>query len=169
MSCDKFSRMIIKQAEGKATIPVSSDHRNGDWIATDVYPGEWYLDILSGQTYIRNDRDILSIGDPTSLQQKLLMTQTGTGAPSVVLLANTFNGAGTIVWTRLSTGVYEGTLSGVFQANKTLLICESGANINETIRIHRKTTSKIEVKTFDSGAAKDGILNETTIIIEIYP
>lgn len=169
MSCDKFSRMIIKQAEGKATIPVSSDHRNGDWIATDVYPGEWYLDTLSGQTYIRNDRDILSIGDPTSLQQKLLMTQTGTGAPSVVLLANTFNGAGTIVWTRLSTGVYEGTLSGVFQANKTLLICESGAVLNETIRIHRKTTSKIEVKTYDGTAPKDGILNETTIIIEIYP
>jgi hypothetical protein len=161
--------MIIKQAEGKATIPVSSDHRNGDWIATDVYPGEWYLDSLSGQTYIRNGSDILSIGDPTSLQQKLLMTQTGTGDPSVVLLANTFNGAGTIVWTRTGTGVYEGTLSGVFEANKTLLICESGSNINETIRIHRKTTSKIEVKTFDSGAPKDGILNETTIIIEIYP
>lgn len=169
MSCDKFSRMIIKQAEGKATIPVSSDHRNGDWIATDVYPGEWYLDTLSGQTYIRNDRDILSIGDPTSLQQKLLITQTGTGAPSVVLLANTFNGAGTIVWTRTGTGVYEGTLSGVFEANKTLLVCSSGAVLNETIRIHRKTTSKIEILTYDGTSPKDGILNETTVIIEIYP
>ena len=169
MSCDKFSRMIIKQANGKATIPVSSDHRNGDWIATDIYEGEWYLDSLTGQTYIRNGNDIFSIGDPTSLQQKLLMTQTGSTAPSVTLLANTFNGAGTIVWTRTGVGTYSGTLAGVFQANKTLLICESGANINETIRIHRKTTSVIELKTYDSGALKDGILNETTVIIEIYP
>lgn len=169
MSCDKFSRMIIKQAEGKATIPVSSDHRNGDWIATDVYPGEWYLDSLTGQTYIRNRNDIFSIGDPTILQQKLLLTQTGATAPVVTLLADTFNGAGTIVWTRTGTGVYQGTLAGVFQANKTFLIVESGANINENIRIYRKTTSVIEVKTYDLGALKDGILNETSIIIEIYP
>ncbi len=167
--CDDFKRMIIKRAEGKATVPVSSDHRNGDWIATDVYEGEWYLDSLTGQTYIRNGSDIFSIGDPTTLQQKLLLTQTGSTAPTVTLLANTFNGAGTIVWTRTGTGTYEGTLAGVFQANKTFLIAESGANVNETIRIHRKTTSVIEVKTYDSGALKDGILNETSIIIEIYP
>ena len=169
MSCDKFSRMIIKQAEGKATIPVSSDHRNGDWIATDVYPGEWYLDTLSGQTYIRNGNDIFSIGDPTSLQQKLLMTQTGSTAPSVTLLANTFNGAGTIVWTRTGVGTYSGTLSGVFEANKTLLLIESGENISEDVRIHRKTTSVVEVKTYKGGTLSDGVLKETTIIIEIYP
>ena len=68
--CDEFKRMRVKRAEGKATVPVSSDHRNGDWIATDIYEGEWYLDTLSGQTYIRNGNDIFSIGDPTRIYNK---------------------------------------------------------------------------------------------------
>lgn len=169
MSCDRFSRMIIKQAQGVATIPPSSDHRNGDWIATDVYEGEWYLDSLTGQTYIRNRNTILTVGNPTVFQQKILLTQTGTSAPVVNILSNTFGALGSIVWTRTATGVYQGSLSGVFTVNKVLLICQSTENVNEQIRINRKNTSVIEVKTFDSGALKDGILNESSIIIEIYP
>jgi hypothetical protein len=169
MSCDKFSRMIIKRGTGKATIPVSSDHRNGDWIATDVYDGEWYQNITDGQMYIRNDRDILAVGDPVILQQKLTVKQTGTGAPVITFLSNTFNGAGTIVWTRLAAGEYEGTLSGVFTADKTFLNIEDSKNADEQTRIYRKTTSKIEIRTFKGGSPTDGILNENSVLLEIYP
>jgi len=51
MSCDKYARMIIKQGTGIATIPASTDHRNGDWIATDIYDGELYLDTATGIIY----------------------------------------------------------------------------------------------------------------------
>ena len=51
MSCDKYARMIIKQGTGIATVPASSDHRNGDWIATDIYDGELYLDTATGIIY----------------------------------------------------------------------------------------------------------------------
>ena len=169
MSCDKFSRMIIKRGTGKATIPVRSDHRNGDWIATDIYEGEWYQNITDGQMYTRNGSDVLAVGDPVLLQQKFTVKQTGTGAPVVTLLANTFNGAGTIVWTRLSAGTYEGTLSGVFTADRTFLQIEDSKNADEQTRIYRKTTSKIEIRTFKGGALTDGILNENSVIIEIYP
>jgi hypothetical protein len=36
--------MVTKQGSGVATIPPSADHRNGDWISTDIYQGEMYLD-----------------------------------------------------------------------------------------------------------------------------
>lgn len=51
MSCDKYARMIIKMGTGIATVPASSDHRNGDWIATDIYDGELYLDTATGIIY----------------------------------------------------------------------------------------------------------------------
>lgn len=50
---DEFRRLIIKQGEGAATTPPSADHRNGDWIETDVYVSEWYMDIDDDQLYIK--------------------------------------------------------------------------------------------------------------------
>ncbi len=46
-----------------------------------------------------------------------LLSQTGTSAPTAVVLENTLVGA--IVWTTLGDGQYIGTLSGAFTANKT--------------------------------------------------
>lgn len=62
MSCDKYARMIIKQGSGVPTIPASSDHRNGDWIATDIYDGELYLDIATGIIYTSNGGVIQKAG-----------------------------------------------------------------------------------------------------------
>jgi len=165
---DRRARMIIKYGTGKATVPATSDHRDGTWLATDVYPGEWYIDTLTGQTYIRNGSNILSIGDPTVLQFKGVIKQTGSGDPIVTPLTNTFNGLGTIVWTRLGVGVYNGTLAGVFPADKTIFIVGAPETATQSVRYHRKTTSVLEILTFDGGA-KDGVLKETPIIIEIYP
>jgi hypothetical protein len=59
MSCDKTARIIIKQGVGVPTIPVSTDHRNGDWIATDIYEGEQYMDTNTGLVYTRNGLTIV--------------------------------------------------------------------------------------------------------------
>lgn len=52
-----------------------------------------------------------------------ILNQSGTNAPVATVLHNTlgFNGE-TIVWTRLSTGKYLGTLTGKFPENKTIVI-----------------------------------------------
>lgn len=55
---DEFRRMIIKIGEGVPTIPVSADHRNGDWLDTDIYEGEWYMDSLTGKLYTRYGNSI---------------------------------------------------------------------------------------------------------------
>lgn len=50
---------------------------------------------------------------------RALLTQTGTDAPVATVLENTLGG--TVVWTRSGAGDYQGTLSGAFTANKTVL------------------------------------------------
>lgn len=50
---------------------------------------------------------------------RALFNQSGTSAPTVTVLENTFGG--NIVWTRAGAGWYVGTLSGAFTANKTIV------------------------------------------------
>ncbi|MFH1852545.1 MAG: hypothetical protein ABIA75_09385 [Candidatus Neomarinimicrobiota bacterium] len=47
---------------------------------------------------------------------RALLTQTGTDAPVATVLENSLGGV--LVWTRSSTGVYTGTLAGVFLSGK---------------------------------------------------
>lgn len=59
---DEFKRMQVKLGEGLPTIPVSADHRNGDWIDTDIYEGEFYQDTLTGIIYNRSADSITKNG-----------------------------------------------------------------------------------------------------------
>lgn len=47
---------------------------------------------------------------------RALITQTGTAAPVATVLENTLGG--TLVWTRLTSGTYRGTLTGAFPVAK---------------------------------------------------
>ena len=44
MCNDKIERRAIKRGSGEPTIPVSTDQRNGNCIATDINEGEMYQD-----------------------------------------------------------------------------------------------------------------------------
>lgn len=57
---DKYVRMQIKMGAGLPTIPISSDHRNGDWIDTDIYEGEQYMNTVTGAIYTRNGATIIA-------------------------------------------------------------------------------------------------------------
>lgn len=48
---DITKRIIVKKGNGVPTIPPSADHRDGTWIATDIYEGEFYLDLDTGDVY----------------------------------------------------------------------------------------------------------------------
>lgn len=48
-----------------------------------------------------------------------LLTQSGTSAPTATVLENTLGG--TVVWSYVTTGTYDATLSGAFTADKTAL------------------------------------------------
>lgn len=49
-----------------------------------------------------------------------LINQSGTTAPVATILHNTLNG--NIIWTRDSTGIYIGTLTGAFAENTTAIL-----------------------------------------------
>jgi hypothetical protein len=58
---DETRRIIIKKGSGVPTIPVSSDHRDGSWVATDLYIGEFYMNTLTGSIYTRTSIGIEEI------------------------------------------------------------------------------------------------------------
>lgn len=60
---DTFKRMIQKVGTGVPTIPVSTDHRNGDWLDTDIYEGELYLDEATSILYTRVGSTIVKAGN----------------------------------------------------------------------------------------------------------
>lgn len=58
---DETRRIIIKKGQGSPTIPTSNDHRDGSWLATDIYEGELYLDTVTGLNYTRYDDTIVDL------------------------------------------------------------------------------------------------------------
>lgn len=50
---DETRRIIIKKGAGTPTIPTSPDHRDGSWLSTDLYIGEFYMDTVTGSIYTR--------------------------------------------------------------------------------------------------------------------
>jgi hypothetical protein len=96
---------------------------------------------------------------------KVLLTQSGTSAPTVTVLDNTL---GLIVWTRTSQGVYQATLSGTFDSNKTFLQITSSSK-DGICFIERISEDVIEVKTVAADLnLEDDILNQTAVLIQTY-
>jgi hypothetical protein len=97
-----------------------------------------------------------------------LITQSSTSAPTVIELENTI---GPIIWTRVSTGVYEGTLTGGFTVGKTYTILSNTVKDNQAV-ISLLTANTISIETLEvkhpSGTHHDGFLNKNTLEIRVY-
>jgi hypothetical protein len=63
---DETRRIIIKKGAGVPTIPTSPDHRDGSWLATDIYEGEFYLDTLSNEIYTASGGVIMNVSSPST-------------------------------------------------------------------------------------------------------
>ena len=97
-----------------------------------------------------------------------LMTQTGTAAPTVVVLENTI---GDIVWTRASTGLYRGTLIGAFTLDKTYAMM-SVTLTDGVVNVFRFSDDVVRVATTNlhspTAAYHDNHLSNNTIEIRVY-
>lgn len=166
MCQDKYARMIIKRGTGVPTIPVSADHRNGDWIATDIYEGELYQDTDTGLVYTRWDNTIVLADGSQKIKYHVLLNQSGTSAPTEVDFDNQF---GAITWSYVGVGNYLGTVTGAFPDNKTSVIINNYVK-DGFVKAWRSSNNTISINTFDDSlAASNDILNDTAIIIEIIP
>lgn len=94
-----------------------------------------------------------------------LMTQAGVAAPTPVILSNSI---GNIVWTRLVTGRYYGTLVGSFPVDTvfTLIGGNTGGNI---FILERDSDDAIFLQSLTPGyISSDDLLNGTGIICQVF-
>ena len=98
-----------------------------------------------------------------------IISQSGTGDPTVTVLENTFSAA--LVWTRSGVGSYVATLAGAFDTAATFATAaQPGAGVS-TIFDHDigLTINSIILSTINSlGASDDGLLNKTPVEIRVY-
>ena len=59
---DIVRRLIVKTGNGIATPGSSNDHRNGDWLSTDIYDAEIYMDVTTGKLYTANGGVVKELG-----------------------------------------------------------------------------------------------------------
>jgi hypothetical protein len=105
---------------------------------------------------------------PTYTKYVALITQSSTAAPTVIELENTI---GPIVWTRISTGVYEGTFTGAFTLDKTYTTLNQVYTDNIAL-VYRKDIDVIKIETTNlhspTAAHHDTHLLKNTLEIRVY-
>lgn len=167
MSCDRYARMIIKTGQGVPTVPPSADHRNGDWIDTDIYEGELYQDTDTGLIYSRNGATIYVVGSVAEYKvYRANLSQTGTAAPTADVFENTLSG--TPSFFRTAVGTYELRLTGEWTNNKTFIIVNNF--IKQGLMLcYRVSSTTITMSTYDTTfTLADDILDDTSIEIRVY-
>ena len=134
MCTDARSRIINKKGSGIATVPVSSDHRDGSWIATDIYAGEWYLDEDTGFAYTRNGNSIipLYVGIPTSGTIGTVNSSPHAAGPYETILVNSTGGSIKIDLPAAATATSKFVIKKISALN-TVLIDPNGAETIEGI------------------------------------
>jgi len=98
-----------------------------------------------------------------------LLQQSGTSAPVATILENTLGGS--IVWSYVAIGVYDGTLSSAFTSSKTASFLNIGQVTGTTSAkwgIFPNSTSGMRIITNNNGTATDGILSTATVEIRVY-
>lgn len=96
-----------------------------------------------------------------------LLTQTGTSAPTAVVLENTLGG--TVVWTRASEGSYAGTLLSTFTDNKTLCFVSGIQTSADAFVLAAARTSDdiVNIVTRDDAGAFTDMETDQPVSIEI--
>ena len=98
-----------------------------------------------------------------------LLTQTGTNAPTAIVLENTLGG--TIVWSRETQGQYVGTLANAFSLDCTIVFATTGWKGTILTNAFPVNINSISVETFsttDSLYRVDDSMDKTTIEIRVY-
>lgn len=96
-----------------------------------------------------------------------ILSQADSSDPVATVLANTLSGD--IVWTRISTGVYFGTLSGAFTNNLTTVSCNYGIISGDASIItgSRSNSNVVRVQTYKASDKTLSEMKGSLIFIEI--
>jgi len=119
-----------------------------------------------GGTNVTGNTFTASGTTPTTWTNSSILVSVGISAPAVTLLANSLSGA--IVWTYSAVGTYIGTLSGAFTENKTVFSYPPLGD-DKAVTVEWTSANVITVKTYETGALKDGLLVKFPLTIKVYP
>lgn len=107
--------------------------------------------------------------DPPKYKEYVaLLSQTGTDAPTAVILGS--NTVGSIVWTRGAAGEYVGTLTGAFVENKTFLLPGTFSETGSVIltSLVRTSANTIAMQTKNSSLTNIDVWTNIPVLIRIY-
>lgn len=175
MSCeDVKKRMIIKRGQGKPTVPVSADHRNGDWLATDIYEGELYQDTDTGVVYTRMGDDIVVSGSQIDVEvvYKAALIQTGTNAITITELVNPNNYTITSNYNGVGDYSLFGFFSEAFKTTTTntyeVTLSTQQLGYGEAAITSMSSDIEIDINTYDNtGTAANDILDNKWNVITV--
>ena len=119
-----------------------------------------------GGTNVTGNTFVASGTTPTAWTNSSILVSVGISAPAVTLLTNGLSGA--IVWTYSAVGTYIGTLSGAFTENKTVFQYPPLGD-DKAVTVEWTSANVITVKTYETGALKDGLLVKFPLTIKVYP
>lgn len=94
-----------------------------------------------------------------------LITQTGTAAPTALELQNEI---GTITWTRITAGQYQGQKTDEFPNEKTAIHAPQQQNNGGSTLLFKAASNTVALQTSVGGAFLDDLLTNTRIEINIY-
>lgn len=98
-------------------------------------------------------------------------TQAGTAGPTVTVLENSLGG--TLQWGYAAVGIYTGSLTNGFPDGARAVIIPGSvngiANTGNRIHIERTDSNKVTIYTGTNGAAANDVLDDTSIMIKVYP
>ena len=90
----------------------------------------------------------------------------GTSVSTVVL----YNTIGSIVWSNIGTGRWQGVLSGAFPLDKCAFYANNGNGGLGVVNVFRLDDNTIRVQTYDlTGTPANDIINKGTVTVKVFP
>lgn len=159
---------ILTTAGEVPTVAPSNNHQDGSWSRTDIYEGEFCINLTDKIIYIRAGSDIIVLGSYTQAvkEYKAIVNQTGNSAPTFVAFKNDI---GAIVWTYTGNGSYLGTLANAFPQDKTFVLTGNPKNNNERVFAYRASDDEIVIESLQGGINTNSVIVEVALYIIILP
>lgn len=153
-----------KNVQTGDSLPDASGYSEGD-----------IFTVQSGNTYKHNGSDWVKLIEDTGVKvYRALVSQTGTDAPTAIVLENSLGGD--IVFSRANVGLYDGTLNGAFPEDKTN-IQNKKVVIHDTVaeywdkgyEIFRLNDNTFRIAAVEEYVLGDSLLEKVFVEIIVYP
>lgn len=136
-----YERRQLKGGTVVPTVPASSSHRDGTWIASDIYERELYLDISTKKLYTRAGADIVKIISEASSIGDLTDVDTTTTPPASGDVLQ-WDGSNWVAVTLSSSSGKIGisNASGFYTYYDTIALANAAASSGDTVEFFADVT-----------------------------